>query len=200
MEFDYGKTALIQYADDSYGIGVALFDESDKYTGAFVPVSSGYNITDLTVMLFKGFGEVYDSKRDGIRLLTEGRGYAWWKEHLPICYDIEPCPKCWGGKIRNMRGMEGGYYEPCSGCGYQKKMRSPPHEHAMACPACGTALVKGELKCYETLSEHVGDVNGERVYFRETWLCPKKKCVIHQDGGFYGYEGSYYGGKNAFRL
>ena len=60
----------------------------------------------------------------------------------------------------------------------------------MRCPVCKTNLVKGELRKYETLSEHVSDPNRVDVPLRLTYVCPNK-C---QGEGFFNPNGDLYGG------
>jgi len=106
--------------------------------------------------------------------------------------------KCW--KCGTKEGLElwrtmttVPYWKPCKVCGYKKKWIAPKERH-MACPACSTALVSGKEESYETMSEHVMDVNGGPRPRRPTWKCPKKKCIVHKSGGFYSYSGSFYSG------
>ena len=121
-----------------------------------------------------------------------------WIDIMPIYYNDEPCPKCWGGRIKHMIDIrrEGNphYYEPCPRCGHVKIARVKPKGRAMCCPACMTALVENGLKVYETLSEHVWDVNGTDRQPRMSYMCPKKKCIVHKSGGYYSKDGSFYGG------
>lgn len=194
-EFEYGRTALVDFGDGYMGIGIALFDKSDKYIGKLIIPEPKMLLEDYVRNLVEK-PTVYDSERDGIKLLTDGVStdrLNKWKEMFPIYYSDVKC-KC-GGKIKRMISIEEGhYYEPCDKCGYQKAKPPRKKQRHMCCPACNTALIPGKLKCYETLSEHCSDPNAERNYFRETWECPNKKCLVHKSGGFYGFEGSFYGG------
>lgn len=63
----------------------------------------------------------------------------------------------------------------------------------MRCPKCKATLVKGKLKRYETLLEHVSDPNQDKHPLRETHACPNK-CFGNKQ--FFGYEGGSYGGKD----
>jgi len=60
----------------------------------------------------------------------------------------------------------------------------------MKCPRCGSMLVQGEYKRYETLSEHVMVPNATTHPPRPTWVCPKS-CLgpeqfFDRDGDSYG--------------
>jgi len=61
----------------------------------------------------------------------------------------------------------------------------------MRCPKCKATLVKGELKEYETLVEHVSNPNQGKFPLRDTHTCPNK-CFGNEQ--FFGYEGASYGG------
>ena len=61
----------------------------------------------------------------------------------------------------------------------------------MRWPKCKTTLVRGELKEYETLLEHVSNPNQEKFPLRDTYTCPNK-CFGNEQ--FFGYKGASYGG------
>jgi len=124
----------------------------------------------------------------------EEKNEKFWKEFFPLYIHDEKCPNCKSAQIKFMRDETHFWYEPCPNCGHVKKMRElKKKSRNMACPKCGTPLVGVEDKRYETLSEHVSNPNKPIHPLRPAWICPKKRCLIHQSGGFYGYEGSYYG-------
>lgn len=61
----------------------------------------------------------------------------------------------------------------------------------MLCPKCKARLVKGGLRGFETLSDHVENPNREKVPLRFTYVCPNK-CL--GDDQFFDRDGESYGG------
>jgi len=106
----------------------------------------------------------------------------------PICMRGDSCWKC-GKEILLFRDGVKMWWVKCT-CGNRRVYQSPKENHPR-CPLCNTALIIGPDECYETLTEHVMDVNGERP-MRPTWRCPSKKCKDTKTG-FWGMDGSWYG-------
>lgn len=63
----------------------------------------------------------------------------------------------------------------------------------MRCPHCGQALIRGPLREYETLCEHVEDPNREEYPLRPTFVCPAGDACMagywDRDGDFYAARG-----------
>ena len=45
------------------------------------------------------------------------------------------------------------------------------------CPLCGSKLIEGPLRSYETLLEHVSDPNEEDIPPRPTLICGNPECI-----------------------
>jgi hypothetical protein len=74
-------------------------------------------------------------------------------------------------------------------------------DHEMFCPLCRAKLVAGADRCYETLSEHVGNPNA-RACLQPTVVCPNQECRAYTDGVYWDpYQGDGpYQPKSPFKL
>jgi hypothetical protein len=65
----------------------------------------------------------------------------------------------------------------------------------MKCPCCKTKLINGDLKKFQTLTEHVCDPNQTNFPLRQTYICEDKNCVSHKYDMFWNDGGECYSDK-----
>lgn len=64
----------------------------------------------------------------------------------------------------------------------------------MFCPKCHKELISGELREFETLSEHVMNPNMEQYPLRPTFICNNPECECSKKDIFWIENGDCYGG------
>ena len=65
----------------------------------------------------------------------------------------------------------------------------------MYCPKCKSELISGDMKEFETLSEHVCDPNKQNYPKRPTWVCSDVNCDTNKYGMFWNESGEIYSDK-----